>query len=110
MTFLGLRPGGLPLVNELRLLGPARTPPLDAAAVAEIAGIGLLMPIVAVFTKPELMTQNAILRFYARIIGGGSETFLSKNKGKSLDAKLSRATKWVAIVFVVLTLILNIFK
>ncbi|MBR2832623.1 MAG: preprotein translocase subunit SecG [Oscillospiraceae bacterium] len=43
-------------------------------------------------------------------IGGGSETFLSKNKGKSLDAKLSRATKWVAIVFVVLTLILNIFK
>ena len=35
VTFLGLRPGGLPLVNELRLLGPARTPPLDAAAVAE---------------------------------------------------------------------------
>ena len=49
---------------------------MTAAAVAEIAGIGLLMPIVAVFTKPELMTQNAILRFYARIIGGGSETRL----------------------------------
>ena len=47
---------------------------MTAAAVAEIAGIGLLMPIVAVFTKPKLMTQNALLRFYARIIGGGSET------------------------------------
>jgi preprotein translocase subunit SecG len=43
-------------------------------------------------------------------IGGGSETFLSKNKARSLDAKLARATKWVAIVFVVLTLALNIFK
>ena len=41
-------------------------------------------------------------------IGGGSETYLSKNKGKSLDVRLARATKWVAIVFVVLTLILDI--
>lgn len=44
------------------------------------------------------------------VIGGGNETFLSKNKSKSLDAKLAKATKWVAIVFVVLTLILNIIK
>ena len=43
-------------------------------------------------------------------IGGGSETYLSKNKSKSLDAKLAKGTKWVAIVFVVLTLILNIVK
>ena len=31
----------------------------------------------------------------------------SKNKSKSLDAKLARATKWVGAVFMVLTLILN---
>jgi preprotein translocase subunit SecG len=43
-------------------------------------------------------------------IGGGSDTYLSKNKGRSLDAKLSRATKWVAIVFAVLTLLLSIIK
>ena len=49
---------------------------MTAGALAEIAGIGLLMPVVAVFTKPELMTQNAILRVYARIIGGGSEVRL----------------------------------
>ncbi|MEL4107057.1 preprotein translocase subunit SecG [Oscillospiraceae bacterium WX1] len=42
------------------------------------------------------------------VIGGGSDTYLSKNKMKTLDSKLARATKWVAIVFVVLTLILNI--
>lgn len=44
------------------------------------------------------------------VIGGGSDTYLSKNKGKTLDAKLARATKWVAIVFVVLTLALSIFS
>ena len=37
---------------------------------------------------------------------GGADTFLSKNKAKSLDAKLARWTKWVAIVWVVLTLVL----
>jgi preprotein translocase subunit SecG len=41
-------------------------------------------------------------------IGGGSDTYLSKNKSKTLDSKLARATKWVAIVFAVLTLLLNI--
>ena len=41
-------------------------------------------------------------------IAGGAETFLSKSKAKSLDAKLAKATKWFAIVFVVLTLVLNL--
>ena len=41
-------------------------------------------------------------------IAGGAATFLSKGKAKSLDAKLAKATKWFAIVFVVLTLVLNL--
>ena len=41
-------------------------------------------------------------------IAGGADTFLSKGKAKSLDAKLAKATKWVALAFVVLTLILNL--
>ena len=41
-------------------------------------------------------------------IGGGSgDTFLAKNKAKTLDARLARMTKWVAIVFIVLTLVLD---
>ena len=39
-------------------------------------------------------------------IGGGSETFLAKNKAKSLDARLAKMTKWVAIGFMVLTLVI----
>lgn len=40
------------------------------------------------------------------IIGGASDTFLSKNKARSMDAKLAKYTKWVAFVFMFLTLLL----
>jgi preprotein translocase subunit SecG len=42
------------------------------------------------------------------VIGGVADTFLAKNKAKTLDAKLAKNTKWVAIAFVVLTLLINI--
>ena len=41
-------------------------------------------------------------------IGGVADSFLAKNKAKTIDAKLARATKWVGAVFVVLTLALNV--
>ena len=41
-------------------------------------------------------------------ISGGADTFLSKTKAKSLDAKLANATKWFGLAFVILTLVLNI--
>ncbi|HIS51900.1 MAG TPA: preprotein translocase subunit SecG [Candidatus Onthomonas avicola] len=41
-------------------------------------------------------------------IGGVADSFLAKNKAKSLDAKLARATKWIGAVFLILTLILLI--
>ncbi len=57
-----------------------------------------------------VLLQSGKTAGLAGAIGGGSDTYLSKNKGKTLDAKLAKATKWFAIVFVVLTLALNIFK
>ena len=41
-------------------------------------------------------------------IAGGADTFMSKSKSKSIDAKLAKWTKWVALVFVLLTLVLNL--
>ena len=40
-------------------------------------------------------------------LSGNSDTFLAKNKNKALDARLAKVTKWVAAVFMILTLILN---
>ena len=41
-------------------------------------------------------------------IAGGADTFFSKGKSKTLDQKLAKATKWIALVFVLLTLALHI--
>jgi len=41
-------------------------------------------------------------------IGGVADSFLAKNKAKTMDAKLARATKWIGALFLILTLILLI--
>ena len=41
-------------------------------------------------------------------IAGGADTLFSKGKSKTLDQKLAKATKWIALVFVLLTLALHI--
>ena len=40
---------------------------------------------------------------------GANESYLAKNKAKSRDARLALATKWVAGIFVVLTVIIHVF-
>ena len=44
------------------------------------------------------------------VVSGGADTFFSKNKARSYDAFLARATKWFAIGFVVIVLALNVFS
>lgn len=41
-------------------------------------------------------------------ISGIADTFLSRNKAKSWDVRLAKITTWVAVLFVVLTLALNV--
>ena len=41
-------------------------------------------------------------------VAGGAENFFAKGKAKSWDEKLAKATKWFALAFVLLTLILNL--
>ena len=40
-------------------------------------------------------------------IGGVADSFMAKNKAKTMDAKLAKGTKWVGAVFIVLTLVIN---
>ena len=41
-------------------------------------------------------------------IGGGSETYMGKGKSKNMDQVLASATKWVALVWIALTLWLSL--
>lgn len=54
-----------------------------------------------------VLFQSGKSRGLSGTIGGIADSYMSKSKAKSMDAKLARATKWVGAVFVVLTLVLN---
>ena len=64
--------------------------------------------IAAVFLTAVIMLQSGKSAGLSGAIAGGVDTFLSKNKAKSWDAKLARWTKWVAIGFMVLSLVIGL--
>ena len=41
-------------------------------------------------------------------LSGNSDSYLSKNKGKNMDQMLASSTKWIALVWIVLTLALSL--
>lgn len=77
-----------------------------------MATVKLILTIIqvlgAVFLTFVVLAQSGKSAGLSGAIAGGADTFLSKNKAKSWDAKLARWTKWVAIAFVVLTLVLSL--
>lgn len=40
-------------------------------------------------------------------IAGIADSYMSRSRARSADAKFARATKWVGAIFVILTLVLN---
>ena len=42
-------------------------------------------------------------------LSGSSNSYLSKNKNGGLDKVLATSTKWIALVWIVLTLVLSFF-
>ena len=59
---------------------------------------GILLTVVVLFQSGKS----------AGLSGAVADSFLAKNKAKTVDAKLARATKWIGAVFIILTLVLNI--
>ena len=41
-------------------------------------------------------------------ISGAAETYWGKNKGRSMEGKLEKITKWMAIIFILLAVVLNL--
>ena len=66
----------------------------------------IIQVVLSLILVAVVMLQSGKSAGLSGAIAGGADTFLSKNKAKSLDAKLARWTQWVAIVWVVLTLVL----
>lgn len=41
-------------------------------------------------------------------ISGAAETYWGKNKGRSMEGKLEKITKWLVVAFIVIAVILNL--
>ncbi|MDR0838376.1 MAG: preprotein translocase subunit SecG [Oscillospiraceae bacterium] len=73
-----------------------------------VTAIIIIDLVVCLLLTAIVIVQSGKTSGLSGALGGGSDTFLAKNKSKTFDARLSRATKWVAGVFIILTLVLNI--
>ncbi|MEA4934672.1 MAG: preprotein translocase subunit SecG [Lawsonibacter sp.] len=76
--------------------------------------MGLAITIIQVLCSLALvaivMLQSGKSAGLSGAISGAADTFLSKNKAKTVDAKLAKATKWAAVVWVILTLALCVIQ
>lgn len=69
--------------------------------------LGIVLAIVSIAIIVVIILQEGNQQGIG-VVSGGADTFFSKNKARSYDAFLSRATKWFAVGFVVVVLALNI--
>ena len=67
----------------------------------------ILQVLCGLFVIGVVLLQSGKSAGLSGAIGGVADSFLSKNKSKSIDAKLARATKWFGAAFIVLTLALH---
>ena len=76
------------------------------SAVEIILGIAvIIVSLVIIFA---VLFQQGRRAGINGVISGGADTFLSKNKARTVDALLARWTKYVAILFFVLAVVANI--
>lgn len=64
----------------------------------------ILQVISSVLLTAVVLFQSGKEAGLSSAIAGGSDSYMSKNKAHNLDAKLARATKWIAAVFVLFTI------
>ena len=70
----------------------------------------IIILITSIFLICVVLLQSGKSAGLSGAIGGVADSFLSRNKAKTLDAKLARATKWVGAIFLILTLVLLILQ
>lgn len=72
--------------------------------------LGVILIVAAIFLIVAVLFQTGKSKNLSGTISGASDTFFGKNKGKTADKILSKATTIVAIVFVLLVIVIYVFQ
>lgn len=70
--------------------------------------LSVVQMVLSVILIVVVMLQSGKSAGLSGALSGGADTFLSKNKSKTFDARLAKMTTWVAILFMVLTITLSL--
>lgn len=70
--------------------------------------LGVLMILVCIVIIAVILLQQGHRSGVNGVISGAADTFLSKNKARTVNAKLASMTKYITIVFFVLALLANV--
>ncbi len=72
--------------------------------------LGILVILVSLAIIIAVLFQQGRRAGINGAISGAADTFLSKNKARTVDAILARWTKYIAILFFVLAIVANIIS
>jgi preprotein translocase subunit SecG len=64
----------------------------------------------SVFLIVVVLFQSGKRAGLSGAISGAADAFLSKNQARTWDARLAKITKWVAVLFICLTISLNLIR
>lgn len=65
---------------------------------------GVILILVSIIIIAVVLLQEGRSQNLSGAIAGGADTFLGKSKGRTIEAKLEKITKWLIIIFFVLVL------
>lgn len=68
----------------------------------------IIQVVSSLFLIAVVLLQSGKRSGLSGTISGVADTFLSKNHAKTWDSRLAKATTWVAVVFILLTLSINL--
>ena len=66
--------------------------------------LGVILIILAIILIVSVLLQESRSAGLSGAISGGADTFFGKSKGKTIEQKLAKITKFVAVAFFVLAL------
>ncbi len=70
--------------------------------------LGIAVIIVSLIIIGVVLLQQGHRSGINGAISGGADTFLSKNKARTIDARLASITKYIAILFFILAIVANV--
>ncbi len=70
--------------------------------------LAVLVSLTSVALIAVVLFQSGKKAGLSGAIAGGSDSYMSKNKGNDLDQMLATSTKWIALVWVLLVLCMSL--